>query len=203
MENNVYLDSNLADNYDAILNLPIVRIIREQESRVLKKIFDKNLKRNDEVLEIGAGTGFYTLDIAGRVKKVVALEQSRMSHVLEEKILTRQIPNIQIIKSDLEKISGKFDHVMTIGVLDYIVDFEKFLHQCLMLTGKTLIFTAPNLAFVGRCYALISKFGRVKISLYDRNLLVKFFSGKDMNIQDVGLKSSFTSGMTLVCVVRL
>jgi 16S rRNA (adenine1518-N6/adenine1519-N6)-dimethyltransferase len=61
-----------------------------------------DLKKDDVVLEIGPGLGVLTAELAGRVKKVLAVEADRnMAKALSE-IMT-DFPNVEIIQEDILK----------------------------------------------------------------------------------------------------
>ncbi len=100
------------------------------------KILDRVLSfldRDFRILEIGPGTGAFTIPVAEHVKEVVALEPSgAMINVLERKINEKGIDNIRIIKSGLEEAEsekiGKFDIVLaaySLGVRDFRTAIEK------------------------------------------------------------------------------
>jgi 16S rRNA (adenine1518-N6/adenine1519-N6)-dimethyltransferase len=74
---------------------------------VLKKIIDSaDLQPNDIVLEIGPGIGTLTLELAKRVKKVIAVEKDkRMVEILKETL--KDLKNIEIIKEDILKLDPK------------------------------------------------------------------------------------------------
>lgn len=71
---------------------------------VLRKIIESSeLETNDIVLEIGAGLGTLTGELAQRVKKVVAVEKDpRLVEILRETL--RGFKNVEIIQEDILKI---------------------------------------------------------------------------------------------------
>jgi len=73
------------------------------DSSVFKKIIKAaNLSKNDIVLEIGPGTGNLTIELAKRVKKVIAIEKDkRMVEVLKE--VLKDFKNVKIIQGDILK----------------------------------------------------------------------------------------------------
>lgn len=87
----------------------------------------KNLKlkgyinENSEVLDIGCGTGSYSIELSKICKKVYALDYSDcMLNVLKEKIKSNNIDNIEIIKANWNDINlnkenmyKKFDLVIS------------------------------------------------------------------------------------------
>ena len=71
---------------------------------VLKKIIEAaNLSKSDVVLEVGPGIGNLTLELAKRVKKVIAIEKDLgMIEVL--RINLKNFKNVEILKGDALKI---------------------------------------------------------------------------------------------------
>lgn len=62
-----------------------------------------NLQPDDIVLEIGPGTGVLTIELAKRVKKVIAVEKDqKMIEILKKSI--KEFKNIKIIKGDILKL---------------------------------------------------------------------------------------------------
>ncbi len=71
---------------------------------VLNKIIESaDLKKDDVILEIGPGFGVLTLELAKRVKKVVAVEvDKRLAGALRE--ILKGCENVEIIESDILKL---------------------------------------------------------------------------------------------------
>ncbi|MDD5489370.1 MAG: class I SAM-dependent methyltransferase [Candidatus Moranbacteria bacterium] len=203
---NPYTKENISEKYDSFLNYPFIKTIRRQEKKALEKFFDRHLLKKDHVFEVGAGTGFYSLDIASRVSSLVALEPSEgMSDFLKDKIERQNINNIKIVNQDFFDFSSaeKFDHVIAVGVLDYISDWQKFLERCLGLSKKTLIFTAPQKGILGQIYKIASRFEKIQIFLYNKSQLEDCLKDYEFEIVDVGLKTFLTNGLTLVACVEI
>jgi 16S rRNA (adenine1518-N6/adenine1519-N6)-dimethyltransferase len=79
------------------------------DESVIKKIIKvAELKKDDIILEIGPGIGNLTLELAKKVKKVVAVEKDqRMIEILEKLLESLDIRNVQIIKGDILKLEPK------------------------------------------------------------------------------------------------
>jgi 16S rRNA (adenine1518-N6/adenine1519-N6)-dimethyltransferase len=71
------------------------------DERVLRKIIGAaNLTKSDVVLEVGPGIGNLTLELAKKVKKVIAIEKDpKMIEILKENL--KKFKNVEIIKSDI------------------------------------------------------------------------------------------------------
>lgn len=74
------------------------------DKNVLNKIIKTaDLKKDDVVLEVGAGLGVLTKELALRVKKVIAVEQDKKLFVVLKKELAG-LKNIELINQDVFKI---------------------------------------------------------------------------------------------------
>lgn len=94
------------------------------DKRVLNKIIaTAELKLDDIVLEVGPGIGNLTLELAKRVKKVIAIEKdSRMVEVLEKVLDEQGIKNVQIIQADVLKIKNwKFNKNLKLKIKNFKV----------------------------------------------------------------------------------
>lgn len=78
------------------------------EENVLGKIIESaELSKNDIILEIGPGLGVLTIELAKRVKKVIAIEKDkRFCDILKENL--KDYKNAEIINADILKIFNKF-----------------------------------------------------------------------------------------------
>jgi 16S rRNA (adenine1518-N6/adenine1519-N6)-dimethyltransferase len=107
-----------------------------------------NLTSDDEVLEIGAGLGNVTADIAGLVKKVVAVEFDKGLCAASKNILHDR-KNIEfvcqdILKFDLKarsqktrfKIIGNLPYYITTPVLEYLIKNKDNIKDALLMVQK-------------------------------------------------------------------
>ena len=74
------------------------------DNSVLKKIIKAaELLKNDTVLEIGPGIGNLTIELAKRVKKVIAVEKdTKITEILKENL--KGFDNVEIIQDDILKV---------------------------------------------------------------------------------------------------
>ncbi|HZK11947.1 MAG TPA: class I SAM-dependent methyltransferase [Atribacterota bacterium] len=200
------MKNKAAEAYDKHLSLPIIKKVREQESRAINDLSEKYLGKDDNVLEIGAGTGYYSMNIALRVRSLTALEPSAaMSNILKKKITVEGAGNISIINSSLEdyKSQSNFDHVVAIGVLDYVEDWKYFLEKCLGFAEKTVIFTAPQKGMWSTICVLASRVEqKIKIYRHTKKQFENYLNDYEIQIQETALKSPLTKGMTLIVVAK-
>ena len=102
--------------------------------QALKKILSTaNLQPDDIVLEIGPGIGTLTVELASRVKKVIAIEKDKkMVEILKE--ILKDFDNIKIIqedilKSDIQNLISKRQYKLVANLPYYITSpvIRKFL----------------------------------------------------------------------------
>jgi 16S rRNA (adenine1518-N6/adenine1519-N6)-dimethyltransferase len=76
------------------------------DQNIIRKIIDHaDLKKTDRVVEIGAGIGVLTQELASRVKKVFAVEiDARLVKILKERF--GAVSNVVILHEDARKISN-------------------------------------------------------------------------------------------------
>ena len=80
------------------------------DKKVLKKIVEvADLSKNDSVLEVGPGIGNLTIELAKKVKKVIAVEKDeRMVEILKERLEEERIKNVEIVNEDILKFLPSF-----------------------------------------------------------------------------------------------
>lgn len=102
-KNNIKLNRNLGQNY-----------LIDDFKR--KKILEfGNLDKNDIILEIGPGIGTLTLEIAKKVKKIIAIEQDKdIFKILKKRIKDAAISNIELINDDALNVDfPKFNKIVS------------------------------------------------------------------------------------------
>jgi len=76
------------------------------DKSVIKKFLKAaDLKLKDTVLEIGPGPGNLTQEIAGSVRRVIAVEKDPMLvKILKDELRTKNVKNVEVIEGDILKI---------------------------------------------------------------------------------------------------
>ena len=172
---------------------------------MIRRILDENLRPEDEVLEIGAGTGFYSFEIARRCRQLVALERAPgMARILKGRIARASVTNIRVLECDFfaYRREAAFDVVMAIGVLDGIEDWQPFLDRCVSLAKRIVIVTVPQFSLWSRFYWVFSKMSRSPARIYKPEELMNHLNGYRVEFRETGLRTRFTHGMTLVVVIE-
>lgn len=200
----LFLQRGFPNLYEGVLRLPVIRSIRRQEQETLRRAFAETLLATDDVLEVGAGTGYYTLEIAARVHSVVALERAPgMTRILRQRINGSAAQNISIVESDFMSYSpGRmFDAVIAIGVLDSVIEWRSFLDRCVSLATRCAILTIPRSSFWASIHSLFGGMIGVQVRVYDPDELAQHLRDRHVKFYETGLKTRWTHGLTLAAVV--
>lgn len=111
----------MAPRYDAFIR----RFVTEQYSEIVYKTWN-SFAEDKSLIEIGAGTGAISLEIARKVKKITVTDISeRMLDIAKQKALTRGVENADFVVADggdLPFAAEQFDGCLIINVLHVIKD---------------------------------------------------------------------------------
>jgi ubiquinone/menaquinone biosynthesis C-methylase UbiE len=111
----------------------------------------KYLQASDRVLDYACGTGTLSIEIAGQVKEIHALDiSSKMLAAAERKAAARKIENIHFVQTTLwdERYPpGSFDGVMAFNILHLLEDMRQAVQRVheLLKPGGYFISTTPCL----------------------------------------------------------
>ncbi len=161
----------LASAYDAEQKSPSMAGLRRAERR---RILDTigAWEGLGAVLEIGAGSGRFTLELARRAERVLAVDVSpRMLSLLEEKARGEDLPNIQTRVGDIVdlELRGPFSHICAFSSLEYVADLGGLLSLLMDLLEPegTLYFTTARRSFL-RLFAQVGNGLRQGVWLHAR-----------------------------------
>jgi SAM-dependent methyltransferase len=106
----------------------------------------KLLQKEDEVLDIGCGRGFFLKSIEGTVKSGFGLEFSQ--YAIENKVTAYPIRAAMI--QDIAKENTKFDVICSFQVLEHVVNPKEFIQGCLQVLkpGGKLVLSTPNFSSI-------------------------------------------------------
>ena len=129
-QHNIKLNKNLGQNY----------LIDENKRNQIIRF--GNITGDDVVLEIGSGIGTLTLEIAKKVKKIIAIEQDkRIYKILKERLEYNNLDNVDLINDDALNVDfPKFNKIIsnlpyqisspiTFKFLDYDFDLAILMYQ--------------------------------------------------------------------------
>jgi peptidoglycan/xylan/chitin deacetylase (PgdA/CDA1 family)/2-polyprenyl-3-methyl-5-hydroxy-6-metoxy-1,4-benzoquinol methylase len=122
--------NGLAETYDQEQFTSTVSLSRTTEYRLFSAQLPALFAGANRVLEIGAGTGIFTMDIARNCTEVVAADISgNMLDLLKEKATAEGIANIRTLKGNVEtmELEGSFSLACAFSSLEYLADLSAFL----------------------------------------------------------------------------
>ena len=135
------------------------RAVRAEEEQVVLRFVGELLRPTDRILDVGSGSGHYTVALAGRCAQVTAVDASlRMRRYLAERLRREEIPNAVVLPGRIpEPLSavGPFAGVVSVGMLNYIGDLPAAVAALArpLSDGAWMVFTVPPDTPAGRRYA--------------------------------------------------
>jgi SAM-dependent methyltransferase len=191
--------------YERGLSLPVISAIRRQEARAVGNLISRYADPSYRALEVGPGTGFYTLGLAREFGEVVAVEDSApMAEILQGKLRAAKADNVTVITRDFLTMDAdaSFDVAVAIGVLDYVSDPVTFVAKMCSLARRAVIFTAPRRGLWGWCFVTGNRLRGTAVYCYDHEALRQWAPGWRCIAEEVGMKTPVTRGLTLVAALE-
>ena len=140
---------------------PLAARLRRRELDAVLGAVDRLVDRSHRVLEVGCGPGTYTLPIAVRCDRLIALDSSEaMLQRLLERAVASGALNVEArwgrVPDQLGD-EGAFDGLVAAGVLDYLPDLERALTGLSrsLCSGGWAVFTVPLTRLPARPAALL------------------------------------------------
>jgi 16S rRNA (adenine1518-N6/adenine1519-N6)-dimethyltransferase len=148
------------------------------DRNIIDKIVDfAALSGKDVVLEIGAGLGNITADIAGRAKKVIAVEFDKgLFSVMKAGLGARK--NVELFCSDIlkfdikpyasegkVKVIGNLPYYITTPVLEYLVENRGYIKEALLMVQKELgerLLAGPGSRVCGSISCYLSYYAKLE-----------------------------------------
>jgi len=203
--------NGLASNYDQEQFGSAVSMARSTEYRLFSARIPTLFAGAGRVLEIGAGTGIFTLDIARNCNEVLAVDISgNMLLVLEQKARAEGIGNIATMKGNVEtmELEGPFSVVCAFSALEYLADLPGFVARLARQVepgGALYFITARSSLF--RLFTQVGNAMRQGIwlkahSTREMEAMLAAAGFEGISISSHLLKSLFCRGMLLEVVAR-
>jgi cyclopropane fatty-acyl-phospholipid synthase-like methyltransferase len=146
--------------------------VRAREQAGVLEALDETVEPGSRVLEVGAGTGHYTVWLAGRAASVVATDASQaMLAYLRARLDREGLDNVETRLASLPEPladGGPFDAAVAVGVLNYMPDLGQALDALAasLQPGGRAVFTVPLRTVGGRAYALGEALSRRRVWTY-------------------------------------
>ncbi len=126
-----------------------VSIARKKEFHIFLSRFGELFSSSHRALEIGAGTGIFTIPIAKKCREVVAVDISHdMLEILKMKAKEAKLNNINIRTGDIEKmeLEEKYNTICSFSTFEYIGDLKSLIDKLVnhLEPGGILYFTTAH-----------------------------------------------------------
>ena len=164
----------IAGFYDREQDTGLISVVRRAEHEAVMKRLPSFVRHPDRVLEIGCGTGLYTLELARMAKEVVAVDVSGgMLNVLERKAANGHLENIRFVKGDIQgmPIDGRFGAICAFSSFEYVPDLAGLLKRLAeyLEPGGVLYFTTAHRTFM-RFWSQVGNAMRQGVWLHARSI---------------------------------
>jgi len=178
--------------------------LRTREELTIFDFLGDVLERSHSVLEVGCGTGNYTVPVAHNCARTVAVDASpEMLRYVRERLDQEGLSGVE---TRLERLPGglgpaqSFDGTLAIGVLNYIKDIESALRSLasFLKPGGWAVFNVPARSIEGRIYALAEIFNRRQIYLYSVPEIVELGKKIGLRIEATATAGLSRGGITVV-----
>jgi ubiquinone/menaquinone biosynthesis C-methylase UbiE len=178
--------------------------LRTREELTIFDFLGDVLERSHSVLEVGCGTGNYTVPVAHNCARTVAVDASpEMLRYVRERLDQEGLSGVE---TRLERLPGglgpaqSFDGTLAIGVLNYIKDIESALRSLAssLKPGGWAVFNVPARSTEGRIYALAEFFNRRQIYLYSVPEIVELGKKIGLRIEATATAGLSRGGITVV-----
>jgi len=198
---------DLAADYDAEQDAANFRFVREPEKELIRNFFEREHFADSSILEIGAGTGRFSLLFAAVCRSYTVVDLSpAMLRQLTQKAERAHITNITAVEGDFLQapLSGMFDYIVSFTAIEYILDkkalFYKMAH--LLKPGGTLFITTTHRTFI-RFWGCFGNYFRQHIfmNMYSKREVKKLLRNNGLTpvlIEDHVLKRFPFKGILLV-----
>ena len=117
-------------------------------NNVAIKLMSNYLKDINSVCELGAGSGAFSISLynSNNDLKLTCIDKSETAVNYANHIFTDLKIPVNYINEDLFNVSGKYDLVLSLGVIEHYEEevMEKFIKKCIELTNKYILIAIPN-----------------------------------------------------------
>lgn len=179
--------------------------IRAREEEAVYGFLGRVLEPAHSILEVGCGTGNYTVPVARRCADMVAIDSSpEMLQYLRERLLQEGLTNVETrsgqLPDGLAATRERFDGTLVIGTLNYTPYLEESLRALAsaLKPGGWAIFNVPLLTLEGSIYALSELLNRRRVCLLSPEEIVGLAERAGLRVEKTAAAGLGRGGLTLV-----
>jgi ubiquinone/menaquinone biosynthesis C-methylase UbiE len=191
--------------YERYFGTPLGAAIRAREEEAVYSFLETVLEPNHSVLEVGCGTGNYTVPVARRCAEMVATDSSpEMLQYLQERLLREGLTNVEAragrLPDRLIATPRGFDGALIIGTLNYTQYFEESLRALAsaLKPGGWVVFNVPLPTVEGWIYALSELLNRRRVYLLSPEEIACFTERAGLRVEKMVTAGLGRGKLTLV-----
>jgi SAM-dependent methyltransferase len=191
--------------YERYFGTPLGAAVRRREEEAVYGFLGTVLEPSHSVLEVGCGTGNYTVPVARRCADLVGFDSSpEMLQYLRERLLREGLTNVEArqgrLPDSLNAAPGEFDGALVVGTLNYTPYLEESLRAlaAALKPGGWAIFNVPLLTLEGRIYALSELLNRRLVYLLSPQEIVGLAEKAGLRAEKMATAGLGRDGLTLV-----
>lgn len=180
--------------------------VRFPEKQIVLDAFAAILQPEQTMLEIGAGTGRFTVLAAPLVRHITAVDISQnMLRQLADKMEKERLRNISLIHGDFMDIdfSVRFDIIVSFSAIEYIKDKKALFNKMasLLKPGGKLVLTTTHHTFF-RWWGRLGNYFRQKVFMaaYSKEKMARLLAKNGLTVvemHDLVLKTFLNKGVLL------
>jgi len=117
-----------ADEWEK-MRIGIGNFTLEKQNICIRELYPK---KNEKILDVGCGTGFFASKAAKRQANIIGLDMSENMLKVAEKIAKKNNLKIKFIKGNAEKLPFKncsFDKVIAVDLIGHLPNPQKFIKE--------------------------------------------------------------------------
>lgn len=133
--------------YDVTAEIYDMRYAEEQRAKIEAALKHVNIMSDDDVLDIGCGTGLLFDYIADKARLIVAMDISKKT-LLEAKRRTKRFENVELLLADAENLplrDKQFTRVFVLTVIQNLPDPIVMLNEAERVATKGGVFIITGL----------------------------------------------------------
>lgn len=191
--------------YEAWFRLnPFQALLRRREQTASLAGVARFALPGHSVLEVGCGTGHYTLPLARACQRVVAVDSSGdMLRFLERRLRKRAVTNVTTHRGSLGlplDLGEQFDGVVAIGLLNYVPDLAGALRTLTshLRPGGWAVLSVPLANSNGRLYQLSERLTGRRVWLYSPGAFANAAARHGLRVERATPAGVSRRGLTLV-----
>jgi SAM-dependent methyltransferase len=179
--------------------------------QTLFESFEKTIQAEERILEIGAGTGRYTLPMARRAGEVLAVDVSpRSLEILRQKAREEKVENIEAVLADITQfpVPGTFDVICSFSAFEYIQSLQPTVQELVshLKPGGRLYFITSHRSLF-RFFSQIGNAMSQGLWLHARTRsqitdMLHVLGMENVSVSTHGMKSPINRGLLLEASAR-